>query len=163
MNQRTHLRIHGLDGRSAQYPPKKLNRMTSHVHGNAASTSLNIPEMIGVGSAMFFALLDQRRSPQGTTVKQLLKTNILGSKAEFFGVHQFHAGRSTGVNHLVRFGQVQTEWFFADHVLARCRRGHRHFAVQVIRCTNDDHVQFGQRQQLLVVGKVIGNVPIAIS
>ena len=68
MNQPTHLRIDGLNGRSTQHPAKKLNRMTSHVHGNAASTSLNIPEMIGVGSAMFFALLDQCRRPEGAAV-----------------------------------------------------------------------------------------------
>src|SRR6185436_10490363 len=40
-----HLRVHGFDGRPAKHPAKEFDCMATHVHGYAASRSIDVPKM----------------------------------------------------------------------------------------------------------------------
>ena len=61
-------------------------------------------------------------------------------------------------DHPVGLGKIQAERLFHDNVFAGRRGVERDLAMAMIRRADQDHVQFGHRKHLPVIGEVMWNV-----
>ena len=149
------LRVDGRDLGLSHHPTEELNRVATHVEGHASAGAVHVPEMRGVGPVVLFALLEQDWFPQGAFVKELFQADVLGGEAQFLRVHEFDSGPGASLNHLVRLPQVEAKRLLTDHVLARGCGVHRGLTVQVVRDTDDDHIDLVHLQELAVVCEMV--------
>ena len=132
--------------------------MAAHVHGHAAARAADVVKVGRVGTVVLLALLEQRRAAERSRVEKLLEPYIFGCEAEFFGVHQLHAGAAARGEHGVGLGQVEAQRLLADDVLAGLGSGQGEGGVGVVGGGDDDHIDVGRADEFQRVGRAVGNV-----
>ena len=106
---------------------------------------------------MFLGLLDEHRLPQCAAIQKLLEANIFRREAQLLGIHQLNLRLTAGRQHPVGISQVQAHRLFQHDMLAGGGGSDSHLAMEVVRSTDYDQIDFLHVQQAAIVSKMMGN------
>ena len=99
-------------------------------------------------------------SAQRPGVQQLFQPDIFRRETEFFGVHQLYFRLLAGGDHPIGLGQVETEGFLHNDVLAGRGGIQSNLAMQGIGNPDHDHIDVRLRQKLPIIREGAGNLEL---
>ena len=160
VNGRLQIAVHAGDGRFAEHPAGELDTMAAHVQHHATAAPGHIPKPGSMGTIVLLRLLDEIDGAQRTLIDQLLEPDILGSKAQFLGIHQLHTGSIARGDHAIALLETGRHRLFNDDVFAGGGGRLRRFTMEVVWQAEHDQVDLLHLQHRSVIDKPMGNPPL---